>query len=359
MSNWKDCRNILVIRLDNMGDLLMSSPAMRSLKLSFKCKITVLTSQMGVVATSLIPEIDEVILYDAPWMKLEDDADADLTFDIIRKLKLKKFDGCVVFNVYSQNPLAAVMMAYLSGIPLRCAYSRENLYGLLTHWFPDPEPYSLIKHQVQRDLDLVAFLGAVITDEKIKVHIPIIRVLSCKEKLKALLGADVYKPYVILHAGVSEAKRRYPKDLWIGIGKLLAGGPHTLLLTGTKKEKIYTEELANEIGTSCHSVAGLFSVEELAVLLENAVGMISVNTGTIHIGAAVQTPMVVLYAQTNPQHTPWMVDHYIMEFSVQPGMQSKNQVIQWVNSKIYKIHKDFPAPIKVVAAFNRLLKPEK
>jgi ADP-heptose:LPS heptosyltransferase len=359
MSVWKECRNILIIRLDNMGDLLMSSPAIRTLKTNFRCKITVLTSQMGCVATGLIPEIDDVILYDAPWMKLEEESDADSTYDLIRKLKLKKFDGCVVFNVYSQNPLAAIMIAYLSGIPLRSAYSRENLYGLLTDWFPDPEPYSLIKHQVQRDLDLVAFLGAQVTDEKIRIQIQQVTILSFKEKLKVLLGSDASKPYLILHAGVSEPKRRYPKALWIEIGKLLAGKPYTLLLTGTKKEKSYTQDLASEIGADSLSVAGLFSVEELAALLKNAVGMISVNTGTIHIGAAVQTPMVVLYAQTNPQHTPWMVDHYIMEFSVKPDMQSKNQVIQWVNSKIYKAHKDFPAPSKVVSALNRLLKPEK
>ena len=69
MSSWSDCKNILVIRPDNMGDLLMSGPAIRAFKESFNCKITVLTSSMGAVIAPYMEEIDEVIVADLPWIK--------------------------------------------------------------------------------------------------------------------------------------------------------------------------------------------------------------------------------------------------------------------------------------------------
>lgn len=67
--DWSDCKNILCIRPDNMGDLLMSSPAIRALKETFESKITVLTSSMAKGISRLIKEIDEVIVYDFPGLR--------------------------------------------------------------------------------------------------------------------------------------------------------------------------------------------------------------------------------------------------------------------------------------------------
>src|SRR5690606_22825058 len=79
---------------------------------------------------------------------------------LVDQLKQYRFDGCVIFTVYSQNPLPAAMLAWMAGIPLRLAYCRENPYQLLSHWVPDDEPYSQIRHQVVRDLELVKHIGA-------------------------------------------------------------------------------------------------------------------------------------------------------------------------------------------------------
>jgi ADP-heptose:LPS heptosyltransferase len=54
MDPWKDCKNILCLRTDNMGDLLMSAPAIRALKNSFHCKITLLASPMAAEAANFI-----------------------------------------------------------------------------------------------------------------------------------------------------------------------------------------------------------------------------------------------------------------------------------------------------------------
>ena len=62
--SWQDCKNILIIRPDNMGDLIMSAPAIRALKETFNSRITVLTSSMGAGIIPFIPEIDDVIIFD-------------------------------------------------------------------------------------------------------------------------------------------------------------------------------------------------------------------------------------------------------------------------------------------------------
>jgi ADP-heptose:LPS heptosyltransferase len=61
-----------------------------------------------------------------------------------------------------------------------------------------------------------------------------------------------------------------------------------------------------------HSLAGRLSLAELAALISLAPVLISNNTGPVHIAAATGTPVVDLYALTNPQHTPWLVPHRVL-----------------------------------------------
>ena len=63
--------------------------------------------------------------------------------------------------------------------------------------------------------------------------------------------------------------------------------------------------------------------------------MVSVNTATTHIAAAVQTPVIVLYAETNPQHTPWKVANKVFTFPVAGDLCSKNEVLRYASEKFF------------------------
>jgi ADP-heptose:LPS heptosyltransferase len=210
-TDWKQCKNILCIRADNMGDLLMSSPAIRALKESFDCKVTVLTSSMAYRVAELIPSIDEVIRYDLPWVKSGHLSEADSIFHISKMLKGRQFDAAIIFTVFSQNPLPSAMLAYMGGIPKRLAYCRENPYNLLTDWRPEKEPYSFIRHQVERDLDLVATVNAFSKNDDIEIVIPANARTAGISKLNEI-GVDGSSPWLIIHAPVSERKREYPSE---------------------------------------------------------------------------------------------------------------------------------------------------
>jgi ADP-heptose:LPS heptosyltransferase len=243
INNWHTCKNILCIRPDNMGDLIMSGPAIRALKESFACKITILTSSAAAGIAKLMPEIDDVMIFDAPWVKSNIEPEAKIFNEIIHQINLRQFDGAVIFTVYSQNPLPTVMLAYLSGIPNRLAYCRENPYQLLTDWVPDKEPYTLIKHQVRRDLDLVASIGAKALNEQLALHVNVTLNDQIFQKLSAS-GVDTEKPWLIFHPGVSELKREYPPEKWISAARqLIKDTGYQILLTGTATEKQLCESI--------------------------------------------------------------------------------------------------------------------
>src|SRR5437868_2266689 len=102
--NWKDARNLLCIRLDTIGDVLMTTPALRALKEAAPDRsLTLLTSESGARVAELVPEIDRIIVYAAPWLKgtaRREDSEPD--FALIETLREEHFDGAVIFTVFSQ-----------------------------------------------------------------------------------------------------------------------------------------------------------------------------------------------------------------------------------------------------------------
>ncbi len=354
MDKWKACKNILCIRADNMGDVIMSSPAFRALKETFNCKITLLTSLMGSLITPFIKEIDQTIIFDLPWIKTSNVIEYTQCFELIDTLKKHDFDAVIIFAVYSQNPLPTALLAYMSNIPLRLAYCRENPYALLTDWVPDKEPYSFIQHQVERDLNLVRRIGATTNDDKLRLNFSEDAYKKALQKLSSQ-PININKGFIILHAGVSEKKREYPAELWIEIAKSLREKTSkSILLSGSSSEKKLTDYIQQQAGKNIFSIAGLLNIEEFIALIAHAQLIISVNTATTHIAAAVQTPQVVLYAQTNPQHKPWKTKSIILPFSVPQNSQSKNEVIQFVNKHHYAVYTNYPKAQEIINAAESL-----
>ena len=335
----------------------MSSPAFRALKETYNCHITLLTSAMGNLITPFIPEIDEVIVADLPWVKTKKAIDEKEIFSLIEKLKNKSFDGAIIFTVYSQNPLPAAMLALMAGIPRRLAYCRENPYELLTDWVVEKEPYTFIKHQVERDLNLVKAINATVENKKISIRFSESAKKSAIKKITEL-GVSTEEDWLVIHPGVSETKREYPEDYWIETGKLLRDKlGFQLLITGSGNEKDLCDRIKKGIGVDSFSLAGSLSIEEFIALISLSPLVISVNTGTVHIASATQTPVIVLYALTNPQHTPWKVPSSVLYYSVKEELRSKNQVVTYVTENVMEKTLEVPTPTAILAEAEKLLTP--
>jgi ADP-heptose:LPS heptosyltransferase len=351
---WNKCRKILCIRADNMGDLIMTTPALKALKETFLCHITVLTSTMAQSIVGYIPVIDEVIIRDLPWIRSNTSTDGGNLLELAALLRSCQFDAAIIFTVYSQSALPAALLAMMAGIPLRLAYSRENPYDLLTHWLPDKEPYSFVQHQVKRDLALVAVTGAVTLDDRLVLAVNAEDKLNVQAKLQHA-SIDPSAGYLVFHPGVSEEKRKYPLPQWIALGQLVSKTGLPILLTGTAKEKELTSAIAAGIGDNATDVAGEYTTGEFIALTAGAACVVSVNTATIHIAAACETPVVVLYALTNPQHTPWKVCGRVFPYNVPDSLQSKNEVIGYVRTNRMIQQPELPRPAAIAQALESLL----
>jgi lipopolysaccharide heptosyltransferase II len=315
---WKGLRRILAIRLDAAGDVLMTTPALRALRATGPERLTLLTSPSGAGMASLLPELDDVIVYEAPWMKASRTIDVDADLAMIERLRDERFDGAVIFTVNSQSPLPAAQLSHLAGIGRRLAHARENPYQLLTDWVPDPEPDEPIRHEVRRQLDLLAAVGITLDrdDEHLSLHVPDVASRAIRARLTSF-GIGPRDPWIAIHPGATAPSRRYPPA---GFGKVMrdlqarTGWP--MLLTGDASETTLVDEVRAEAGGLGTSLAGELSIAELAALIAVVPILLTNNSAPAHIAAAVGTPVVDLYALTNLQHTPWLVPSRVLSVDV-------------------------------------------
>lgn len=304
---WSRARRILCVRTDNMGDLLMTTPALRALRsLAPQLHLALLTSGAAAPAAGFIPEIDELIVHDAPWARHDHDAGAAGDLALIERLREGGFDAAVIFTVYSQNPLPAALICRLAGIPLRLAHCRENPYRLLSDWVRETEPEQQLRHEVQRQLDLVAQVGARADDTRLS--------FAVREDDRAAVRAQLQRlgiapgRWVLVHPGASAASRRYPPELFAAaLRELHARSGHPIVLGGSAGEREIVEQVRALCDAPLRSLAGALTLGQCAASIEQAALLISNNSGPVHLAAALGTPVVDLYALTNPQHTPWRV----------------------------------------------------
>lgn len=320
-------RRILCFRPDNLGDVLMTSPALAALKQQYPNRhLTLLASRSGAAAARHIPAIDEVIEFDVPWALNEADADPARTLTLVERLRAGQFDAAVIFTVYSQNPLPAAMVCHLAGIPRRLGFCRENPYALLNDWVPECEPERTLRHEAARQLALVAAVGAQLDecDEARRLCFAVPASARASLAARHALGTG---RYLVLHPGATAASRRYPAERFAQVAAVLAhrtGMP--CCLSGSSGEAALTAGIAQAAGAALRDLggdpalirdlAGQLSLGELGALIEGAAVLVTNNSGPLHMASALGTPVVALYALTNPQHGPWLTPHRLLAHDV-------------------------------------------
>lgn len=113
-----------------------------------------------------------------------------------------------------------------------------------------------------------------------------------------------------MHPGATAASRRYPAEGFAEVAqKLVSEHGLQIVLTGTQSEMVLVESIRSRVNADTFSLAGMLDIQQFAAVISLAPLLISNNTGPVHIAAALNTPVVDLYALTNSQHTPWQVPH--------------------------------------------------
>jgi ADP-heptose:LPS heptosyltransferase len=310
-ARWRDVKRVLLIRLDNLGDMLVTTPAFHAVRQSLPdAQLTLLASPVGAQIGRLDPDIDDVIVYQAPWMDPwhELPQDPPREQQMIAQVTARKFDGAIIFTSYHQSPLPAAYLCYMAGIPLRVAASIDGPGSLLTTRHKHPER---MMHEVERGLDLVGAIGMRTDETDLVLSIPE-EAYGEVSNLLARRALDPKSSMVVMHPGCSMPARTYPWEMYADVAdRLIEQLDVSVVLTGTDAERPLVERIQQRMRQHALSVAGELSFPAFCALIETADLTITNNTGPMHISAATKTPVIALFALTNPpeQWGPWNVPH--------------------------------------------------
>jgi ADP-heptose:LPS heptosyltransferase len=300
---WSAVQRLLVVRLDNLGDVLVTTPAVHALRAALPAaRITALVSPVGAQVARLNADIDEVWTYQAPWM----DPWHELTHDsareqaLIAKLRAGSFDAAVIFSSFRQSPLPTAYLCYLADIPLRLAASIDGPGSLLTTRHKHPER---MLHEVERGLDLVSAIGVP------PAGLDLVLTLPPMARPAPLPETGLR---IVLHPGCSMPARTYPWTHFAEVAeRLVTRLGATVALTGVAAERELCARIADSLPATARSgvrvLAGELSFEAFCATIRAADLTITNNTGPMHIAAALRRPVVALFALTNPpeQWGPW------------------------------------------------------
>ena len=312
---WRSVRNVLLVRLDNLGDVLLTTPAFHAVKTSLpQASLTLLASPVGAQVAALNPDLADVIVYQAPWMdpwhKLPLDSQREQ--EMIALLKARHFDGAIIFTSFRQSPLPSAYLCYLADIPLRVAASIDGPGSLLTTRYKHPER---IIHEVEHNLELVEALGMSTPDRSMVLHVSDDAVQEIASLLSGT-GPIPRAPLVVVHPGCSMPARTYPWEMYVEVIDLLVERLDAfVIVTGVEDERPLVERVLEHIRpenrASTLAMAGALPFPLFCALIKTADLTITNNTGPMHVSAALKTPVIALFALTNPpeQWGPWQVPH--------------------------------------------------
>jgi ADP-heptose:LPS heptosyltransferase len=283
--DWTAVRRVLVVRLDNLGDVVLTGPLVRSIRAALPAGATLdlLTSPGGALVAPLLPGVDGVASWRASWQ----DASGSLPQEPARELdliqRMRGYDAVVVSTSFSQSPWPAAYAAYLAGVPVRIGQSREFGGSVLTTWVLPGEDDEEA-HQVDRSLRMIAASGVASAGSALALNRPDI--------LRPAAVPPEDDLYVLLAPGASAPARRY-RD-FARVAELLREQGLRVLVVGPENEA----DLVDEVSGGVDGLAGVLDVPALAAAVAGAELVVTNNSGCMHLADAYQVPAVVLFAGT-------------------------------------------------------------
>ena len=325
-------KRVLVVRLDKVGDVVLTTPLLRELRRNLvDAWITLVVNPQVYNLVELCPYVDEVLTYD--WKV---DGRCVYLQRHWRALWLawcclwrRRFDLAILPR-WDVDNYHGTFILYFSGAPWRVGYS-ENINSqkkrlnsgfdsLLTHPLQD----STIKHDVEHNLDVIRFLGGRVQDDRLELW------LGKEDEAFAdeTLGDHGVKPGDLLIAfcpGAGEPKRRWPVSRYTELGLWLQRKYRAcLVIIGGPGEEVLGWELLQELGSSpIINIVGRTTLRQTVAFLKRCSLYIGNDTGPMHMAAAVGVPIVELschpvsgapYSVNSPlRFRPWRDNHIVIQ----------------------------------------------
>lgn len=288
----QDSKNILVVRTDRVGDVVLTIPSIRALRKSYPAaRISVWVSPTTRDLVEGLSFIDEVIV--------EDRASGFGAFaKLVALLRKKKFDLAIIYHTKKHANSAC----FLAGIPLRVGYKNNKFGFLLNHPVEDKRHLGL-RHEAEYCMDLLKEIGVAPGSFELEVAL---------QKENEDWAAQFFsnqalggRPVVALHPSATSPTKLWPAASYAALAKrLIKEFNAKIVIVGDQTAKLAVAEINAGIPEGLIDLTCQTSVGQLASILKRCSILISNDSGPAHLAAAVGIPVISLFLRNQPGINP-------------------------------------------------------
>jgi lipopolysaccharide heptosyltransferase II len=294
----KNAGKMLVVRLDDVGDVVLATPFIRALKENFpESKIDMLVKNSTKKILANDPHLRRVISFEPFWMRTKKAFGFAKTLKFINSLRKEKYD--IIFDLRG-NPFNILLMFFIGG-KYRVSYNSQGMGFLLTHCVKETE----LKHSAERNFNILRSISLKVKSKQPKVY------LSERDRKFADLfliknGIKNGDFIVGVHAGASWRPRIWPKERFAeAIGRLVQKYNAKIILFGSKDEQELVKSIiclaGKESYDSIANACGKTNLTQLAALLSKCSLFIGNDSGPMHIASSLRIPMIALFGSQSPE----------------------------------------------------------
>ena len=294
-------RNILVIDFGQLGDVVLSLPALRAIRERFpKAKITVAVGKPGAEIVDLSGWADSTLVVDRVGLR-----DGSKVVSVARIARLVttvrrlKFDFVIDLHSLAETNL----LGFFSGATKRL-YSRRPGRSLdfLGNFRPRPpvEDYRSDRHLIDRYLDVLAPLEITSPNRLPQLKTKAVDDAAV-EKILRQVKADSGAPLVGLFPGAGHPSRRWSLERFAELADFLVRNDHVRVLVFVgPEERNFIPDIRRRFPPAT-IILDKLTIPQVAAAQARLAVFISNDTGPMHIAAAVGVPVVLLLDKRAPK----------------------------------------------------------
>ncbi len=287
-------REVLVLRLDRIGDVLMTLPALHDLRAALpQARIRLAVGKWSAEIVRSAP-VDEVLVWSAPWVGRPSEGTQSLgeLLAAARALRAAPLDLAIDL----QGDVRASWLLWLSGARARVGYANTGGSYLLSHVVPLDETVSWVE-QNRRAVALAVGepkaaprFDSLTADDR-----------SFAKHLYENLHLEERRPLVGLHPSGGRLVKQWPVDRWSEVAsRLQREHAATILVTGSEADRPLAGALSSLMQVKPVDLTGRLGVRETMALLSGLDLFLSPDTGPMHMACAVDTPSVSVFGPSDP-----------------------------------------------------------
>lgn len=278
-------KNILVIRLSSLGDVILTTPVFFNLRHRLKqAKISVLTKTQYREVFFNNPDVDEILT-------LEND---ESLFHLISRLRNQNYD--LVVDLHAN--LRSFLISLGLGVPV-IRYDKENWSRSMLVYFKKHSP-KLNNMVVDRYLDKLSILGIKNPDSSTKIYL---NEDERKWATEFLAKRNIFSQDVIigLNPGAKWQTKMWPLENWKELLALSSKSKMKWVVFGDQKDKVFTDKIASaaaSLNISLIGFAGNTTLRQLFALVARCRVLLTTDSGTMHVAQALKVPVTILLGPT-------------------------------------------------------------